>query len=78
MLRVGLDQVTRLSGLLAEVWETLADPSAVQAGKPRVLAFPDCPAVASPRGLQNLYEHLEVRKGRQVFADTSLSEKITG
>ncbi|CAM9195444.1 unnamed protein product, partial [Laminaria digitata] len=52
--------VTRLSGLLAEVWETLADPSAVQAGKPRVLAFPDCPAVASPRGLQSLYEHLEV------------------
>eukprot|EP00904_Undaria_pinnatifida_P002264 jgi/Undpi1/12038/HiC_scaffold_4.g01737.m1 len=55
-----VSSVTRLSGLLAEVWETLADPSAVKSGAPRVLAFPDCAAVASPRGLQSLYEHLEV------------------
>ncbi|CAM9659493.1 unnamed protein product [Ectocarpus sp. 8 AP-2014] len=55
-----LSKATRLSGLLADVWETLADPSAVEAERPRVLMFPDCPAVAEARGLQNLYEHLEV------------------
>lgn len=56
-------QATRLSGLLAEVWHTLADESAVEAGRPRVLLFPACKAVAEARGLQNLYEHLEVRRG---------------
>ncbi|CBJ27776.1 conserved unknown protein [Ectocarpus siliculosus] len=55
-----LSKATRLSGLLADVWETLADPSAAEAERPRVLMFPDCPAVAEARGLQNLYEHLEV------------------
>eukprot|EP00752_Nemacystus_decipiens_P004817 g4384.t1 len=55
-----LSKATRLSGLLAEVWETLADESAVQADRPRVLLFPECKAVAEARGLQNLYEHLEV------------------
>lgn len=53
-------QATRLSGLLAEVWTTLADTSAVESEKPQVLLFPDCQAVAEARGLQNLYEHLEV------------------
>lgn len=57
-----MEQTTRLSGLLEEVWETLADRSAVTDDSPRVLVFPDCQAVAEARGLQSLYEHLEVRQ----------------
>lgn len=60
-------QAVRLSGLLADVWEALADPSAVvDANSPRVLLFPDCEAVADSRGLQGLYEHLEVKMNKCV------------
>lgn len=53
-------QANRLSAILADLWETLADTSAVTEDKPRVMFFPDCPAVSDARGLQSLYEHLEV------------------
>ncbi|CAM9355890.1 unnamed protein product [Ascophyllum nodosum] len=70
--RTVVSQATRLSGVLAEVWEKLADPSTVQEDRPCVLLVPDCPAIADARGLQGLYEHLEVcqdaceRFGREV------------
>ncbi|CAM9336510.1 unnamed protein product, partial [Choristocarpus tenellus] len=53
-------QATRISGVLADIWEVLADPVSGEEGGATVLLFPDCAAIENSRGLQNLYAHLEV------------------